>query len=480
MNWYLLAQATLAIFTLASAGALFTRRPDWLLYLLPMALCFGGFNFYALGTVWFPVKIVSGFSLLYAFSDMRWVAGLKRKGFGVWWLMLGWVGLATFMAYVVSAPYAPAESASLQSTALRPLVQAYSYISYLSLIPLWLLAAKRHLVLPRFYKAYAVAGCIAVAGSAWQLASFATGREFMPILRMHGEHSSVAAFTTDDSLVYRLYAFSGEPKSLGVFMLPLAIAAIIRLGTSGSTKPVWWARIPCTLAFIGVTLGTLSSAVIIGFVATLAVAAPLLGSRIRSMATIGGLVVMGLLALPLVSGMLVQSGESSFWNLLMERSVGRLEMEHGERTETQALLYLFGENTLYLPLGVGLGMFNFHLPGMHWGAGTEPIDSGWVTWLMDLGLIGTIWWAVIFGGLLWKSLTITKSLPVKWQVALMPATGGLLAALMSHAGWGVFPLIVLWSGVLVAYMPRRGSKVKKQTIQRGRKRKQRQETILVS
>lgn len=451
MNWLLLAQINVGLFFIVGGYAVIRRRPLFLLCLTPFALALGGFNVYALGTIWFPIKVLSVYALMFVLTDFRWIRQINYVGLSAWWWLLYVVLFATLWAYMVESPISVIKGASLQSAALRPLVQGFTYISNLAWMPFVFLAFRQSDAFNRYMNAYAGAAIVALIACGLQLAAYASGQEFMPILRMTGNDSAIAAFTSGDSLVLRLYGFAGEPKSLGVFLFPLAIGMIVSVASSADRNTVrWWLNPVVVMAVLVTLLATFSSAVIIAFVVSLGLLLLAMPKKFKRIGRMLVLMIGTFALLTLVIGILSSSSTVGILGLLEERSFGRVSNELNERFETIALRYLFYDNLELAITGVGLGMYNFHLPGLHWVAGIEPIDSGWVTQMMDIGLIGV----AIIASLIYQCYKLVQRANrfqdnVEVNV-LAIAIATLLGTAILNSGINTFGSIMLWVGIVGA------------------------------
>ena len=463
MNYELISIGVLLAFTCAGVVALLRQKPQWLIWQLSVGLGFGGFNSYFGGTIWFPAKITMFFGLLYVFFfDHSWIKLIRITRNQILWTILFSIAFSIIVAYSIDpvANQLPAEG--VQGRAFRPLIQGYTYVSTLAIFPLTLISLNSRKRIKEFFDVYVWSGFAVSLIALYQLFVLQTGGSFMPILRLHGRHSKEAAFFLMGLRLERLYAFAGEPKTLAVFILPALFSALFLIAFKSPALKPSWAKIWILLILTFVYLFTFSSA---GLVA-LAVGLLLVGcilSVIQKLAIfrITSLAIIAFFVVQLVFGMIVSpeshvlgSNSPEFGQIFYERSVGRISDELETRYEFIALNYIWNQEVIGLPFGLGPGMYNFHIPGLHWGGGVSLINSGWVVLLMDTGIAGVfliLYWLsnIIFRGLKMSFLWIKAS---DWQALyfVVPAIAGLISAITLNLGIGAFSSIVLFAGVTEA------------------------------
>jgi hypothetical protein len=414
--------------------------------------------------VWLPVKVVSVVIVLYvAFVDHRWITPTRTYARLLGPTLVAIV-LATCVSYLIEPKIADVGHGA-QSRLLRPVVQAGSYVASLLVIPLALVGASKKRDLERLFAWYVYAAVGAALVAITQLVLLYTGRPFLPIFRMTGRDSEAATFQMGSDIVFRLYGFAGEPKQLAAFLLPACCIVLAALKEPRSRRPRW-ARVDLLVLFTMVTVLTFSTAGLIALAIALPIVALHVG-KMRSMAALRlAITVVALIGVSsrvfsyvtrdsTATSVRIANSDPSFERAVYTRSVGRLADEIQTRDEYKALSYITNERPVGLLLGLGPGMYNFHLPWMHWGAGISPIDSGWVVSLLDLGIIGTglvIVWVVTA---LRRALT---RMPSQTPGGRMPvaetsfAAAGLIGSLCANAGTGTFSWICLFLGLLVASM----------------------------
>ncbi|WP_164102737.1 O-antigen ligase family protein [Candidatus Laterigemmans baculatus] len=446
MSYELATRLILAGFFGASALACLKRSPAALAVLVVAAYGMGGFNTH-IGTAVSPEKVVTLASSGYlVFIDRSWIARLRHfSDEHVWYAVVG-VFAALAAAYLLPFPQENVRSHGLQSPALRPLVQTYSYLSYVSLYPLAILAFSRPINAWRFLKSYAWLARLQVIVALYQL----SGAPFIGINRL-GYSNSFAAFESGGEMIRRLYAFAGEPKALAVFLLPAIFISLSSLAAPGQRSRRLWFEVADLGLLVFVFLFTFSTA---GILALLAGGAYLLPSfsRSNSASTLRLVAVFALIMFGVVGGSALWSESrdgSSLLDALVGRSAVRLQDEAPDRLEARVLEYLFFEQPVGLFVGLGPGMYCFHLPGMTFAKGIVPINSGWVTVLADLGVVGLLYFGLwIYRVTIGGSRRSFRSTSATYYIAVFQ--GAFVAAVFLHMGTGALPFIFLFGGALTA------------------------------
>ena len=457
MNWEIICKAVLVIFAVASAFALASGRADWLVWLLVAGLSLGNFNWYA-GTIIDPPKIVTAFGLVYLALNWGETTGrVRASGGSIIYACSLFVGVSIAAAFLIQRPDIPVRSSGLQSVALRPFVQAYSYCSFLGVFLLVLTALTDKRKISLFCDVYVGCALCSSAVAAVQLLMLQSGREFMPIMRWNATHSEMAAFAASGTLVPRLYAFAGEPKNLAAIALPAVFMVLTALATEG-WRP-WWARWWVLGVVSSAFLFTFSTAAFISFALGLALLVPVAGSegawKLMSLYAIVLLLCASAIAIDhvLVSRARrdATTTRPSLVEILYARVVGRVAEEGNDTPEHEGLEYLFEEEPIGLLAGLGPGMFAFHTDRT-WDKGIDPIVSGWVSMLVDLGIAGTglwlIWlWGICRRNLLWIRATRGRDDFSGTGVVLLASLGG---AICLNAGILAHLFICMFAGVLEA------------------------------
>jgi hypothetical protein len=450
------------VFGIVGVWTAATGRRHVLVYLLAISLALGAFNLFGLGTTWSPTKLISTV-MLADFCLRSWPrlphARHRMAILGAFVVALA-ISLAAAFVFALPASDAP----GLQSQAVRPFVQTYTYLSAIVAAPFAAVTLRTRVKLER---AFAVLMYAAVGSSLIglvQLALVYVGIPFMPILRITGRNSPMAAFSTGGHYIARLYAFAGEPKTLASLLLPaLVIGLVAFTGRSRRDLPRW--ANPALTSLVGLVLiltfstaAYLALAVSVPFIAVLALRFfPTRASRTASVATcaVGLFAATGHYIQPKA---IVRNDDLDLSDVVYARSAGRVGDEWQSRHEYDAALFL-AENPSALPVGLGPGMYVFHLPDMIDGRIISPIGSGWMAVILDVGLIGfgiILVWLLRLIAAAWRAAAAAKRRRDRDAVWLLVA---LIAALVSAASLyaGVssptlLTLIALLGGMLEAAM----------------------------
>ncbi|GAV19885.1 hypothetical protein MMIC_P0843 [Mariprofundus micogutta] len=458
MDWNLSSIIVLLGFFGLGFFALVQNRPLLLLCSIPFALALNGFVYFFI-TIWFPIKIISIFSLFMVINNLSWMKRASTSLIVALWCLLFWLICCLIFGYIVEPPFKfGGGTFAAQSTTFRPAVQFVSYITTLSLVPLVFLALRNVISFEKFIACYAIAGLIAVGGALVELLFHIIGLEFMPILRAIGDNHQFAGFGIDNSYVYRLHSFAGEPKKLGVFLLPLLVLSLMYTVVLNKGNRPWWSKWQFIVTLFIVLITTFATSAFIGLaLSTIPIVFMVLKqSGIYKMLRLAAPIIVGALglyvALPTLS-----EGEFSVTELIYHRSIDRIETTYEERHETEALTYLFKDNLELSASGVGLGMYMYHLAGIAKGNVSDTIDSGWIILLLDFGLIGTILLTLI---IITTSLqaygSIQKRQDFNGYISISLVT--MASATFINIGAGALPMVILWVAILAALIRINGFK----------------------
>ncbi|MCA9235968.1 MAG: hypothetical protein KDA44_10885 [Planctomycetales bacterium] len=445
----LLAQIVNMAFFLTSMYAVVARKARLLISLLIWGMAFGNFCAYAGGLLWVPVKIVLiGVSLYCLVWSSTFARDLKR-------FVPIFTGAAVILLFSLTAMFLLPPEVSVAASggqAFRPILHTYHYLSYLAVLPVCLAAFPNARSIALFLNQYLLACAFSSVVALGQLAAYALGLPFLPILRIGGRTSTVAAFSSDaGSKVLRLYALAGEPKQLAILLCPAVLACIVLAATG---TPAERKRMRLLLVLIApVFLMTFSTGAVFAALIAVAALAMMVGARMSKVATS---IVLGLGVVAVVTALIVpflMTSQVDFFDLLHERTVGRIMAERHERFELMILSFLWEEKPAGLVAGLGPGMYAYHIPGVFGfgGMGVAQINSGWIQLIVDLGLIGTL--SIVFA--------IAHLLSVSAAQLRAQTAGGergraihacLIAGLIAAAcvNLGTFSLysLALWFGVL--------------------------------
>jgi hypothetical protein len=402
MNFESIALYGLYIFFFL-AFYLYAKRAWWsLLGLLIISFGFNSFTALA-GTLWFPYKVVMFPIVIFALQHST--IPFARKILTPYYFVLTISVITAF----VTQPSVPGTT-FLQGPMMRPIVQVYTYASMAMMVPFIIFVINSEDRLYKSLKLYYRLSEIIILIGVVHFIYIAAGMEFIPILRPGGEANTQAAFGVADTSVNRIYGFSGEPKTLATFILPYIFISLYNFLEKNYNKSKTYHLITLILATLTM-IYTFSSAILISSALGI-ILIPYLFRRWISNSFITLIAVLVFMAFmytqagqlftrsntPQTRGEVEQS--LNLMDILYERSFGRVEEEAEERYESTALNHIFHETPAYLLTGYGLGMYNYHLPLPKHSRGVEPIDSGWVVTLLDLGILGIFIFLVMFNNIL--------------------------------------------------------------------------------
>ena len=440
-------------FLFLAVVAALRRRPDVLLALNVTSFGFGNFWVMTFGTILFPFKIVGILSMIYVFLDLSaWskpLAGSKRHLF---LFMDFWLLVAFGLAYWLPVPYEVADTLGTQGVTLRPVVQLAAYSTAMVLVPLAFAASRVPGALNRVMGIYAAVAIVVCIVGAYQYVALKLGLGFMPIYRPHGEHSDLAAFQLSGEVVTRLYSTAGEPKSLGIFLTPFVTLGICLSIQSRRRWPVWWNRRSIFAFAAVVDILTYSSAILLALgVSTLFVISWNMKGSIRVLAVV--LTIVATAAFMALSPednkqLSANNAGGGIGDLLYTRTFGRLRDEGSDRLESKALRLIAVESPSFLPAGFGLGMADYRIEGSFLGAhGFEPINSGWINILMDMGVIGVITFITALLTAMLPALKAARLSDTREALILRACCAALIGACAAHLGTGSFVNMMIWLGV---------------------------------
>ena len=141
--------------------------------------------------------------------------------------------------------------------------------------------------------------------------------------------------------------------------------------------------------------------------------------------------------------------------MFVERTVGRLGEEVSDRYEMQALGLMVNKFPECIPLGLGLGMYTYYISDLSAdhasGEGIEPIDSGWIVLLLDVGICGILGIAFAISSSCRAALLISRKATRSTSMHLRALAGSLVACSALHFGTGALIPIMIWLGITNAY-----------------------------
>lgn len=371
------------LFLLACVMCFVLKRKDWLLYLYVVTLALTGIVTFA-GTVWTPNKIVGLFCVAVVA-----VSGVPAGRFRQYVSILLVAVMCSVASAYVWVPNVHLITWSLQGAMLRPIVQAYNYISAVCVFVMLLDVSKRKEVSLQLTAAVFWVSCLATLVAYIHFACIKIGLPFLPIPRFAGHESEVAAFAGSKGLVLRVYGLAGEPKQLATFLVPGFLVQMFYFLQRGGAYVSGYAALIGSFATLGVIYLTYSTGAYASMVVGLAAVVWYAGrgspeqlKRLFAFFAVCGLLALVVLA---VNGEAVRNAAEDF----SLRFTKRLEDEGAERLEYKTIEYMFLERPETLAFGLGPGMYTYHgFGGYHARAGVEPMTSLWVTVLADLGIVG--------------------------------------------------------------------------------------------
>ncbi|TRX70556.1 O-antigen ligase family protein [Carboxylicivirga sp. M1479] len=380
-------------------GFYFYQKNKFYSLFVLLLISFGLNAFTALaGTLWFPYKVVMFATSLFAFKYSNKYN--KSTILKPYYLL---IVLSSTVAWIAT-PNVPGVT-FLQGPMMRPVVQAYTYVTMALMVPFITSVINSEHRLSWSLKAYFFLSEFIIAVGLIHFVFILLGLPFLPILRPGGEASEFAAFGLQGTVVNRIYGLSGEPKTLATFILPYIFISFYNYIEGNYNKGRIFHITALVVSFI-VMVYTFSSAILISAGIGLIIIPYLFRHRF------GSKILQYTVIISIVGYVFMQSGDSftahskttsienkeslSMMDVLYERSFGRVEKESEERYESVALDYMYNVAPEFLLTGFGLGMYNYHLPLPKHGRGVEPIDSGWVVILMDLGLLGFLFFFSIY------------------------------------------------------------------------------------
>lgn len=439
------------LFIFLFLGFWFLMRGAYFSLFALLVISFGMNAFTALaGTLWFPYKVVMIPIILFTIFRLNWSSASPMIS-PYYGLLILSVGVAW-----VTGPAMPGAT-FLQGPVMRPLVQLYTYAGMALMIPFILFVISNQFQLEKSLRFYFRLSEIIIAIGLLHLIFLILGLEFIPILRPGGEHSQMAAFGYEDTVINRIYGISGEPKTLATFILPY-----IFISTYNFLERNYNINKAYHLSFIAIStivmIYTFSSALLMSAAIALPVISYFFRHRIQksvlNFAFLIGFVVIvfgqvgaAFLGTPEKENYFEETQKEYSWSdILYERSFGRVEEEAEERFEMVALNYISKEQPGYLVTGFGLGMYNYHLPLPRHGRGVEPIDSGWVVILMDLGILGLLFFLFLLNNIS-KLRNFNKHYN---NIYLNSYLIGAIVAFLAHIGNNALYQIFLFLGLALA------------------------------
>lgn len=442
MNWFLLAKIINGILLLISVYFVVINKPILLLPTLFIAMGLHGFNF-LLGTIWFPFKIVNIVIFLYTFTKIP-TSKINSPIFQKFFLAF----FISILPAFLNIPDNEVNTGILQSPAIRPIIQIYTYISTFSLIvfiPYVINSDIKFLKVDKYYMR--ISELIIIIGLV-HFIFIRLGLNFIPIIRAVGEQSDVAKFSASGIIMNRIYGFTGEPKTLGTMLLPYFFISLYKLTNNIINRNKKYHSIFLFLSLF-VIIQTYSSSALIAVFFSLTIGFLFGFYKINNPLIIKPIFIV--LIFILIGNSLIKDQkyerDISYLDFLYERSFGRVEEEIDERTEMLLISDLIENQPLFV-MGYGPGMYVFALPGLVFGRGVNKIDSGWLTIFFDLGIIGIIVYVTTFI----KKISIRNYLSHKYKHYYNAYLLGFISVIAGMLGNFEVLLFPLFLGFLITIL----------------------------
>lgn len=404
MIWFILQEIGFYIFLLLTVYYVYKKEYETL-----MVLFFWGMVFAAcykfVYTIWFPTKLISLGMLVCLFRDSN-----KRYSnvTAVAWQMFS-AFLLMFILSDVWGLLLPKEYAMHINALSRVVNQGYTYIS--AFIILFYGTLLEPGLVKRLYPKYCFAIEIAIVIGLIHFFCNKFGIPFMPILRQNGTVNDVSSVVAQfgNSIVGRIYGFSGEPKNFGFLVLPYVLISLLSYNNGFIRKSKAY---HISFGFLGmfVLFNTFSSSALINF----ALVAPLILTFFSTRRTMFGTVLLGIILFMASSLVMLKftdyktSEDPNFIESFYERTFGRAEeeLENG-RQETRIFETYMQADAVTKSVGWGVSQYTFHVPGMTVGTALIPLQSGLVLTLADFGLVGILYLCALFY-LIWSLIFKAK------------------------------------------------------------------------
>lgn len=439
MIFHKLSLIVIIFFTILSIYFTVRKKNEALLLLFILGLGLSGFSVY-LGTLWFPYKIVSIFILIKVFTFKN---SLKSSKYFRYLLILFAVSL--FIGLLNRPPTEPANLPILQSSLMRPFVQLFTYVSIAVLIPFIIFTFKEEEDLNNFFKKYNMIVEIIMSFAILQFILLKLGIDFMPILRPNIKDSPTAAFNYGGIIITRLYGITGEPKTLAAFLFPYFFISLYNFYKKHYNKNFWY-HITMLVLNLFVIINTFSSAIFISFVICIFLIIFIWFKDIKTFLIIPIILIFFVQFFNPATFSLTTDRYSSisFYDLITNRTITRLEIQGEERPEYLAIRYIFLEKPYLSLLGMGMGIYPYIITSGGW-YGIDPIDSNWVVFLMDFGLVGIFLLMII----MFKALHLRSNSFYQKNILLNTSLIGLLSSYILGLGIGSYVYMILFLALTI-------------------------------
>ncbi|MBO4428235.1 MAG: hypothetical protein J5771_07140 [Bacteroidales bacterium] len=405
MFWLLFRYSVFAFFVLMAFWYTAKHKHLELLCLYFWAIGFANCFVY-LGTIWNPAKMVSLFMIWCILTHEKQRPpehkGLYNSFFSLYVVV---VLMSNIVAMLTERNLLLVEDSS---PIARVLLQDFSYLTMGVLLFYGNLLDYRFA--PKVYKSYCTAVEVSIVIGLVHLVFNALGLTFMPIMRI----SQSALFDAADSVkahfgeqtMLRVYAFAGEPKGLGFYLVPYLLMSITGI-VSGKTRGSMARQIIFLLLGLFVLLNTFSSSAIIAFFLSLPFVLFYATGKFARRAMIGLVAIMAISAPFIIKHAALPSKDegTGFAQALFDRTFKRGvdELSSGRQEVNIMETYMEG-NFSQLLFGWGMGQYSFHVEKSFTENGDlRTVQSGIVHAVADFGLMGLVLY-VILGFALIKAL----------------------------------------------------------------------------
>jgi hypothetical protein len=337
----------------------------------------------------------------------------------------------------------------IQQIYLRPFVQFFTYISLASLLPFIMKTLTTQESLLSFLKRYYLVVEIVILFAVLQFILEKLGFGFMPILRRNLLTSPTAAFHLGNLDITRVYGITGEPKTLSAFVLPYFIITLYNFLKKAYNRNYYY-HLVMLLTSLFVIINAFSSAALISL--GLSVLFMVILKFENRLQFIFSLLVIILLFQSLNSNKFILSGENvkhdpNLNAIIFQRTIVRTASEEDQRPEFLSIKFLVEQKPYLMLMGIGMGMYPYFITG---GGryGINPIDSNWVIFLMDFGLIGI----VIFLSIIIKMLKLRFSNPLLDNKLYNSCLVGLMSTYFLGLGIGSYQYMMLFMGLTLTIL----------------------------
>ena len=431
MFWILFRYTVFAIFVLLAFWYTARHKHLELLCLYLWAVGFAN-CFVFLGTIWNPAKVVSLFMIwcLLAHEKKRppEKKGLYQSFFSLYVVV---VLMANIVAILSEKNLMLMEGSSPMG---RLLLQDFSYLTMGVLLFYGNLLEGNYA--PRVYRSYCAAVELSIVIGLVHLVFNALGLTFMPIMRI----SQSALFDAADSVkahfgeqtMLRVYAFAGEPKGLGFYLVPYLIMSVVAL-VNGKARISMARHITFLVLGCFVLLNTFSSSAIIAFLLSLPFVLVYVDRKLARKA----LIVLGVVLLAASPVLLKRAmrplGDDGigFAQALYDRTFKRGvdELSSGRQEVNIMETYMEG-NFSQLVFGWGMGQYSFHVEKSFTENGDlRTVQSGIVHAIADFGIMGLVLYLILAYAVivaLLKSAKGVRSAPKLFSAATLTSFVGSL------------------------------------------------------